>query len=75
MTVNFNNSNSTARFNSNGYRFIVKEDDVLVYDRTLGGEYSMNVPQGKCRSTYDAKRYQVSKNRELIDAIQTVIKS
>ena len=73
-TVKFN-SNNTARFNSNGYRFIVKEDDVLVYDRTYGGEYSMNVSQAHDRQTYDAKRHQIQKNKELIDAVQTVISS
>jgi hypothetical protein len=75
MTVKFNDTNNTARFNNNGYRFVVKENDVLVYDRTTGGEYSMNIPQREDRITYDAKRYQVRKNRNLIDAVQTVISS
>ena len=75
MTVKFNEANTSARFNSNGYRFVVKGDNVLVYDRTYGGEYSMNAPQRVDRQAYDAKRYQVGKNSKLIDAVQTVINS
>ncbi len=65
--------NGTARFARDGFRFIVKSDDVLVYERDNGTEYSLNFRQQDNRKAYDAKRYQVSKQRTVIDALQTVM--
>lgn len=64
----------SARFQRNGYRFIVKPSSVLVYDRnTWDGEYSMQVSSTIDRETYDSRRYQVGKNQDTIDALQSVM--
>ena len=63
-----------ARFMRNGYRFVVKPDgNVMVYERVGNSDYSLNYPASKNRAAYDAKRYQINKNKEVITAIQTIL--
>jgi len=66
-------SKPRVRFQKNGYRFVVKADQVLVYERGDNHEYSLNASATEDRQAYDAKRYQIKKNQSTIDAIQTVL--
>ena len=68
-----NVTNSQARFTRNGFRFVVKPDDVLVYERDANTEYSLNASATVDRQSYDAKRYQIQKNIDVIEAVQTVL--
>jgi len=64
----------TARFMKNGFRFIVRPNDVLVYERqSNGSDYTLNQTATENRRAYDSKRYQIAKNRTVIDALQTVM--
>ena len=67
--------NGQANFMKNGYRFIVKPSVINVYERDCNSDYSLNYSATQNRAAYDSKRYQINKNRNLIDAIQTVLNS
>jgi len=68
-----------VRFTRNGYRFAVTSNNVCVSKRDYvwGTEYELNSADTSeaFRSTYDSRRYQISKNADAINAIQTVLNS
>lgn len=66
--------NRKANFTRDGHRFIVTEDNVLVY-RRVGSEteYSLNAPASQDRAAYDAKRYQLKKNQREIREVQNAL--
>lgn len=67
--------NGRANFTRDGHRFIVTENNVLVY-RRIGSEteYSLNMPKSQDASAYDAKRYQLKKNQREIREVQKVLR-